>query len=77
MPWFAIPYEDNEKKKDLSQHFGIEGLGIFLVKYCVYRIFAHIRRTFFGQNWGVRLICELELKLFFFTKFFFSEIEHQ
>ena len=23
-----------------------------------------------GQNWGVRLICELELKLFFLTKFF-------
>ena len=39
-----------------------------------YRIFARIRRTFFraksGQNWGVRLICELDLKLFFLPKFF-------
>jgi len=26
MPWYSIPYEDNEKKKDLSQHFGIEGI---------------------------------------------------
>ena len=32
-----------------------------------YRIFARIRHFFrakVGQNWGVRLICELELKLY-------------
>ena len=43
-----------------------------------YRIFARIRHTFFGQNWRVRLICELDLKLYFaiiFAIFLNSEIQ--
>ena len=36
----------------------------------MYRRIARIRHTIFGQNWGVRLICKLDLKQFFFTKIF-------
>ena len=43
--------------------------GQALKKNGKYRIFARIRHTFFGQNWGVHLICELDLKLFFCKNF--------
>ncbi|EDO42086.1 predicted protein [Nematostella vectensis] len=31
MPWFAIPYEDSDRRLAVSKHFGVEGIPTFII----------------------------------------------